>query len=224
MAKGASPSVWCVKRSKTEEVMEQMYSIRAFRQHVHRLLPPPSAFSTSAPIGQDPNQREVRMIEDHFVSHRVDRDMMWHCGENGGFVWRRQRGCKWCLNRNRGFWLTGGFACSGDRYALMRSTLQSVGVRVRSRSLQGFFRGLHITMKGSSRYLYFQSYRPRGDKLHVLVSHSTRFCITQHLFKKRSFVHWSRTLVAPFSARACVTLNTFLQCSKFNGESVVKAH
>lgn len=41
MAKGASPSVWCVKQSKTEEVMEQMYSVHAFRQHAHHrcLLP-----------------------------------------------------------------------------------------------------------------------------------------------------------------------------------------
>lgn len=38
--------------------------------------PPPSAVSTSTPFGQDLTQREVRMIEDNFVSHRVDRDMM----------------------------------------------------------------------------------------------------------------------------------------------------
>lgn len=42
VAKGASPSVWCAKWSKTEEVMEQMYSGHAFGQHAPHccLLPP----------------------------------------------------------------------------------------------------------------------------------------------------------------------------------------
>lgn len=41
VAKGASQSVWCVKGCKTEDLMEQMYSVHAFRQHAYhcRFLP-----------------------------------------------------------------------------------------------------------------------------------------------------------------------------------------
>lgn len=86
VAKGALPSVWCAKRSKTEEVMEQTYQHSCIQAACSppSSPPPPNTFSTFTPIGQDLNQREVRVIEDNFVSHRVDRDMMWQCGGNGG--------------------------------------------------------------------------------------------------------------------------------------------
>lgn len=84
MAKGASLSVWCVKQSKTEEVMGQMYSVHAFRQHARHCCLLPRQAPSPPPHPLDLTQREVRMIEDNFVSHRVDRDMTWHCGGNGG--------------------------------------------------------------------------------------------------------------------------------------------
>lgn len=78
-----------------------------------------------------------------------------------------------------GICMHGGQICTHEEYAVF------VGVCMRSCSQRGFLRGLHITMNdsASSCYLYFQSNRLRGDKLHALISHSTRFCITQHLFK-----------------------------------------
>lgn len=52
VAKGALPSVWCVKLSQTEEVMEQMYSVHAFRQHAHHccLLPRRAPSPPSHPL------------------------------------------------------------------------------------------------------------------------------------------------------------------------------